>query len=52
MKIHYDHATRNVTIRATLRSETVPAVEQAATMVALTSANTDSEVRVPATSTG
>jgi hypothetical protein len=47
MKIHYDHATRNVTIRATLRAETVPAVEQAATIIALTSANTRSEVQVP-----
>ncbi|EWM12119.1 hypothetical protein KUTG_02423 [Kutzneria sp. 744] len=33
MKIYYDHATRNVTIRATPRAETVPTVEQAATVV-------------------
>lgn len=47
MKIYYDHATRNVTIRATLRGETVPAVEQAATIIALSSANADCDVQVP-----
>ncbi len=47
MKIYYDHATRNVTIRAILRSETVPAVEQAATIITLTSANTGRDVQVP-----
>jgi len=47
MKIYYDHTTRNVTIRATLRGETVPAVEQAAAIIALSSANTDAEVQVP-----
>jgi hypothetical protein len=47
MKIHYDHATRNVTIRATLRSETVPAVEQAANTIALTRENVRSEVQIP-----
>jgi site-specific DNA recombinase len=47
MKIYYDHTTRNVTIRATLRAETVPAVEQAAAVIALTSANTDRDMQVP-----
>lgn len=47
MKIYYDHTTRNVTIRATLRGETVPTVEQAANIIALSSANNDSAVQLP-----
>ena len=47
MKIYYDHATRNVTIRATLRSETVPTVEQAANVVALTRESNGSVAQIP-----
>lgn len=47
LKIHYDHTTRTVTIRATLRGETAPAVEHAATIIPLNRANTDPIVEVP-----
>ncbi|WP_158853155.1 recombinase family protein [Saccharothrix deserti] len=51
IKIYYDHNTRHVTIHATLRADTLPAIEQAATAIAMTSPNSKPPTRTQTTTT-
>lgn len=47
LKIYYDHNTRHVTIHATLHTDNLPAITQAANALTPASTNTDTQTNTP-----